>query len=182
MAKIRILSALGAIILTISAFFIVWQAGLPTSPDFFITDGIIAPTEGGLIPPFRAESLQGEIIEIQSQAGTGAPLIINFWATWCVPCAEEMPIFDDLYRAGIPIIGINAGLEDSAVVAAWVEQGNFTFPIIVDDSRRTLEAQFRVKGLPTTFFVDANGVIQYIQRGALSPESLGEGLAAIGLE
>jgi len=176
-------SKVGAVLLMGCAFLILWRAGLPELNQFTVTDlegnPIQAPYEGGITPNFERETLAGdrftpELVE--------TPLIINFWATWCIPCITEMPVLDQLYRDGLMVVGINVGLEDDETVTTWLAQTNIQFPIIVDDDQRSLEQRYRVTGLPTTFFVDANGRIQYVQRGELTPETLTAGLVAIGIE
>ncbi|NJL93779.1 MAG: TlpA family protein disulfide reductase [Anaerolineae bacterium] len=140
---------------------------------------IIAPVVGGRVPPIQATTLDGEALRVPLDRPQ--PLILNFWATWCVPCLEEMPLLETLYRAGVPIVGINAGLEAPAEVAAWLLEQRISFPILVDDANRTLEGRFRVRGLPATFFIDEQGIIQHIVSGALTPQALERGLDAIGL-
>lgn len=172
MAKVRDFAALGALMLMGSAFFILWQAGLPTTTE--------SPSEiDQRIPTFTASTLTGELLTIQPEMGY--PMLINFWATWCVPCIEEMPLLEALHQEGVRVIGINAGLEDQAMIRAWIEQHQITFPIIPDDHQRTLEALFKLRsGLPTTFFIDSDGIIQYVERGKLNADSLTAGLQAMG--
>lgn len=173
MAKNR----LGAVFLLALALGIIWWVGLPTAPDFFVetTHLLEAPLEGGLAPSFEAQTLRGEHLQISRDLGH--PLIITFWATWCAPCVAEMPQLNALFQVGIPVVGINAGLEDHTTIQEWVDLHQIEFPIVQDD--RSLEALYRVTGLPSTFFIDQNGIIRYVQRGAWSPQTLAEGLNRI---
>lgn len=175
---------LGAGLSLLCAIFIVWQAGLPKDASFEIDireDELIeAPLVGGLVPSVESETLSGQTISLNAQLGH--PLIINFWATWCGPCIEEMPLLDGLFQTGIPVVGINTGLEQPTDVQRWVNQFGLSFPIIMDDNTRRFERLYRVQGLPATFFVDANGFIRYIIRGPLDDDTLRDGLAAIGIE
>ena len=159
---------IGAVLLMGSAFFILWRAGLPSNSDVTVENAV---------PAFQAHTLDGQAMTIP----TGHPLVINFWATWCIPCIVEMPMLEGLHRAGQPVIGINAGLEDQPTIETWLMQNNITLPIVLDQ-KRELEALFRVQGLPMTFFIDEQGMIQQVERGALTPDSLAAGLAAIGIQ
>lgn len=175
---------LGAGISLLCALAILWQSGLPRGYEFilrFDDDEIIsAPVIGGRLPPIQATSLDGASVALEGSLGY--PLIVNFWATWCEPCLAEMPLLQSLYEDGIPVLGINAGMEEPAFVAEWAGHYGIIFPIVMDPDPRSLEAAYRVRGLPTTFFIDEDGFIRHIEQGALTPNSLQEGLAAIGVE
>ena len=175
---------IGAGILIACALFILWQAGLPAAPDFSVNmsemELIALPVRGGLVPPFHAQTLNNENLQINETLNH--PLILNFWATWCVPCVEEMPVLERLSQQGVAVIGVNVGLEDQQTVSKWVEHLQLTFPIVIDDELRTLESMYRITAMPTTFFVDSDGIIRYIERGQLSETGLKEGLIAIGYE
>jgi cytochrome c biogenesis protein CcmG/thiol:disulfide interchange protein DsbE len=172
---------MGALLAVLSALLILWRAGLPASPQFLVQsqegEWLVAPLEGGLIPSFQATTLTQTPIEVGPPLD--GPLILNFWATWCEPCLREMPLLEQAAAQGIEVIGINAGLESPAEVTTWVESFGVSYPIVVDDSQRTLEALYRVRGLPTTFFIDQRGIIRQVTRGELTPTALWEGLAAI---
>lgn len=144
------------------------------------SDPIAVPVRGGLLPSFEAKTLQDETLLVDGQLGQ--PIILNFWATWCVPCTAEMHVLERLYRSGVPVIGINVGLEHPDLVAEWIAAQAISFPIVVDDETRTLEALYRIKGIPTTFFVDEDGIIQQVERGVLTEETLANGLLAIRFE
>jgi thiol-disulfide isomerase/thioredoxin len=180
--KNRRVSWLGAAFLAGCAVILLWWTGLPDSPDYFVNDGelLAVPVRGGLLPPFEGQTLSGQTLSINEDFNR--PLIINFWATWCVPCVEEMPALETLYQAGLPVVGVNVGLEESAAVENWIDAVGITFPIVVDDSARTLEALYRIRAMPTTFFIDSDGIIQKVEAGALTESSLEEGLIAMGIE
>lgn len=158
-----------------AAMIVLWRAGLPASPDFFIE-----LEDQPLVPSFTAQTLNGETVTVEPELGH--PLIINFWATWCIPCEREMPLLEELYQAGVPILAINAGAEDRETVIQWAANQALTFPIVIDDDQRQLERKFGVRGLPTTFFIDSHGTIQKVQFGELTAPGLQDGLAAIGIK
>jgi thiol-disulfide isomerase/thioredoxin len=175
----QILYRLGAAILTLCAVGIVVQVGLPTAPDFSVVmrDG----DSQNVVPGFEVASLNGSSLHISPEMGH--PLILNFWATWCVPCEAEMPMLQSVYDVGIPVVAIHEGgsrnAENPAQVLDWVEQHKLSFPVVIDSENRSLEAQFRIKGWPTTFFIDVQGVIRQVIHGALTEENLTKGLAML---
>lgn len=97
----------------------------------------------------------------------GKPLIVNFWATWCPPCRAEMPSFqrawDQLEAEGIAVIAVNVG-EDAATIKRFTEQSPVTFPLPMDEKSQVVQA-WPVRGLPTTFVVDAKGRLAYVATG-----------------
>lgn len=171
----------GALLAACSALLILWQAGLPSSPQFVVQplegDLLIVPVVGGLSPRFEATTPDGRLTTFNPPFQQ--PIILNFWATWCEPCLREMPLLDDAHAQGIQVVGINAGLEAPEDVQAWVATMGISYPVVMDDRARTIEGLYRVRGLPTTFFINSDGIIRQVTTGELTEESLSKGLAAI---
>lgn len=139
------------------------------------------PVVGEEIPELVLENLNGEAIDI---AGLfGKPLIINFWATWCPPCKEEMPLLQDFSQANqesISVIGINA-MELKTVVKEYVQANEITFTILLDNDGQGQET-YRILGLPTTYFVDKDGILRAQHIGILNIELLDKYGNMIGLQ
>ncbi len=115
-----------------------------------------APTEEPFYAPdFTLESLTGEMVRLSEQRGT--PVVVNFWATWCPPCVEEMPALQALADSGVKVFGINMR-EDAEAVRDFVTDLGITYPILLDPDDATVLA-YSVLGLPQTVVIDANGVI-----------------------
>ncbi|MCI0710413.1 MAG: TlpA family protein disulfide reductase [Chloroflexi bacterium] len=155
------------------AVYILYVAGLPEESEQPV----------GPIRPFTAVTIQGGTITIDESFDR--PVILNFWATWCVPCVVEMPhlqqVYDDFRGEGLVVVGINAGQEDVRDAAAFVINQKITFPIVIDKNR-IIEQLYEVRGvLPTTVFIDEQGNIQKIVYGILTEDNLSEGLSIIGL-
>jgi thiol-disulfide isomerase/thioredoxin len=93
----------------------------------------------------------------------GRPLIVNFWATWCPPCREEMPSLERARAAlssdGIEVLAINVG-EDAETVFRFTADYPVTFPLLLDIDSAVIGA-WPVRGLPTTFVLDPAGRIAY---------------------
>lgn len=118
-------------------------------------------------PDFTLRGPKGETVRLADFIGN--PLLINFWATWCPPCRFEMPLFEETYQRlkddGFTVLAVDVQ-EGPELVNPYVEQMGLTFPIALDRGGAVANA-YRVAALPTTVFVDANGIVTDIHRGAL---------------
>jgi len=130
-------------------------------------------------PEFKLSSLEGKEVSLKDFAGK--PVIINFWATWCVPCIKEMPELESFWHKkradGLELLMINLK-ESRDVVSGFIWKSNFTFKVLLDETGKTSE-DFQVFGLPCTYFVDRKGVIVDRHMGSLTSEILHAGFKAI---
>jgi thiol-disulfide isomerase/thioredoxin len=99
----------------------------------------------------------------------GQVLLVNFWATWCEPCREEMPSFQRLKErlpgAPLTVLAVNYG-ESSQKVGGFVQQVGFDLPVLLDPGQRAARA-WRVRLLPSSYLVDADGRVRYSVVGEL---------------
>ncbi|RLT45544.1 MAG: hypothetical protein DWI57_00215 [Chloroflexi bacterium] len=110
----------------------------------------------------------------------GTPLILNFWATWCRPCRAEMPALQAAYQRygdDLLVVGVDQG-EEGAVVGKFLEEFGITFPILLDGDM-TVGREYRILGLPTTFFIDSQGIIRQVHAGEINSAILAEGIVEI---
>ena len=140
-----------------------------------------APVVGATAPTFALANLGGERVDLR--ALRGSPLVLNFWATWCEPCRTEMPLLQSHYEAGrsagLRILAINFD-EPEPLVRSFVDELGLTFDILLDPGAY-VQGLYRVRGYPTTFFVDARGVIRGHKVGAMEASELEAFLADIGI-
>lgn len=130
---------------------------------------------GNLAPDFTLKDLNGENVTLSELRGS--PVLINFWATWCYWCLVEMPFLEEVYeeqsKKGLVMLAIDVG-ESSATVTSFMESNNISLPVLLDVSGVT-PGKYNLRGYPTTYFLDKNGVIQGFKIGAfLDKESLEE--------
>lgn len=114
-----------------------------------------------LAPDFTLRDADGEIYRLS--ALRGQPVIVNFWATWCPPCREEMPsmqrAWESLQSQGVMLLAINVG-ENADTIFQFTGNTQLDFPILLDEDGTTSGA-WPMKGLPTTFVIDPQGRIVY---------------------
>lgn len=152
----------------IAAMSIAAIAGLPDRATYSgtIADGsLYAPEIGALAPPFSLARYNGGEVDLQSLRGS--PVVINFWATWCGPCAVEMPelqtLYDEMQASGVRIVGVNLS-ESPQAVAAWSQQYGLTFDLVLDYDG-AVAALYRLRGQPSTYILSSDGIIQQIFYG-----------------
>ena len=108
-------------------------------------------------PELSGLSVDGKRASLASLQGK--VVILNFWATWCLECRAEMPVFERLHREfsvqGLAVLGINAR-EGTSTIREYAKKLGLTFPLIADP-KGTINAAYGVIGLPTTFFIGRDG-------------------------
>lgn len=128
-----------------------------------------APVKGHPAPPFELVTLDEETLRLSDLKGK--PVILNFWATWCGPCRAEFPEFQDasVDNAGrLIIIGINNTSTDRAeAVPDFLAEFGVTFPIALDETGEVGDL-YQIRGLPTTIFIDSNGIVNEVFTGPLN--------------
>lgn len=138
---------------------------------------------GAPAPDFAGTTLDGRRVRLADFSGR--PLMINFFASWCDPCKEEAPavkaMADEAATKGYTMLGV-AIQDEREAAAQFMQADGLSFPAILDDGK--MARAYRIVGPPTTFFIDAEGIIRHIYMGPLTPEQVKEGLqkASTGAE
>jgi peroxiredoxin len=133
-----------------------------------------APSIGSEAPDFSVQDLNGKQIKLSSMKGR--PVMINFWATWCPPCRAEIPTlvqtYADTHKSGgqYEIVGV-ATQSDQQTIQAFAKEFGINFPILSDAENRITDL-YHVLPIPTSFFIDKDGIIRDIQVGPVDRPKL----------
>ena len=135
---------------------------LPPAPPT-ISEGI---NIGNLAPDFTLQTLTGQTVSLSGLRGK--PVLINFWATWCPPCKAEMPylqqVHDSWSAKGLVLLAVDIG-ENSATVEKFMTDLNLSMTVPMDTDKKVAKA-YGITAIPSTFFIDKDGVIRQKVLGA----------------
>jgi len=160
------------LLVTIMSIFWIWLSAVPASAT---TGGLIpSPREGFLAPDFTLDTLDGSQITLSDLRGK--VVVVNLWTSWCPPCRAEMPAIEAVYQAnkerGMEVLAVNSTYQDSEANAADFVQGlGLTFPILLDRNGM-VSNRYQLRALPTTYFIDRQGIIRSVVPGGPMSESL----------
>lgn len=131
----------------------------------FLSGQLLAAAPQGPAPDFTLKTTSGENVRLSEFRGE--VVMINFWASWCAPCRQEMPLLEELYTQyqplGFTILGVNVE-QDSSKALAMLEDIPVSFPIMLD-SQSTVSKLYDVVAMPTSILVDRDGNMRYLHHG-----------------
>ena len=118
-------------------------------------------------PDFALRSWQGDNLRLSEH--TGEVVLVNFWATWCGPCRQEMPVLDEIYgkyrRAGLVLFSVNIDeenkLDDAREMAKTLK---VSYPVLFD-ARKEVSRAYQINSMPLTVLIDREGVVRYVSEG-----------------
>ena len=126
----------------------------------------IAPATAA--PDFTLHAMSGPNLRLKEQRGR--VVMVNFWATWCAPCRQEMPHLNRLYEkyrgAGFVLLGVNVD-DDAGKAADVAAKLGVTFPVLLD-TEKTVSKLYDVSTMPSTMIIDRDGKVRYVHRGYLA--------------
>ncbi|MBE3599493.1 MAG: TlpA family protein disulfide reductase [Limnochordaceae bacterium] len=180
--RTRPLSPAGASLSTPGA--IVSNGTQPTAagtPDQALAAGTDVPVVGSPAPDFVLEDIQGRKVRLQDLQGK--PVLINFWATWCPPCREEMPHIEEFHRKygdRVTVLGVDVG-ESPQKVKDFLGREKYSWRFALDESGEVMQ-KYLVFAIPTSFFLDKDGVIRAKFIGPMQPAHLRDFARQAGAE
>jgi peroxiredoxin len=155
-----------------------WAAGIAALAAagllFFTLSPLLRPETvqaGAAAPELRLSKLKGGLVSLSDYRGR--VLLLNFWATWCPGCVEELPALEKLYKkheaGGLSVLAASLD-EKRDPVAAFVEKLGLTFPIVMADAKAA--AAYRVAGLPMSYLIGSDGVVRKRYAGVVDPATI----------
>ena len=140
-----------------------------------------APLVGEMAPDFMLRRTDGTTVRLSELRGK--VVYVNFWASWCVPCRKELPdiqaIYDEKQAQGLEVLAVNVK-DDSDTATAFFSGRSLTLPLLLDRDGSVYD-QYKLQGLPDSFFVDREGRIASLQYGQVTSENIRDRLATAGL-
>jgi peroxiredoxin len=134
---------------------------------FFLMPLSYAETVSGPAPDFTLKSRTGENLKLSEYRGD--VVMINFWASWCAPCRQEMPLLEELYKKysnlGFTLLAVNVE-EDSSKADDLLRDIAVTFPVLFDNTNKVSKL-YKVVAMPSTVVIDRDGNMRYLHRGYL---------------
>ena len=158
--------------------------GVVALPDGLNPTGRSPSTQvGRAAPDFLLQTPDGD--ELRFSDLRGSPVLVNFWASWCTPCRQEMPEIVRAYDAaepeGLVVVAINLQ-ENSEQVLEFADEYGMRFPVVIDRRGQVAEA-WRIggpiEGIPSSYFIDADGVVRGRVFGPMTAETIEEELAKV---
>ena len=141
-----------------------------------------APVVGEPAPDFELSTIDGDLVTLSDLRGQ--VVWLNFWATWCRPCRQELPeiqaLYDEMREDGLVVLEINYEEQPQQAQDYWEEMG-LSLPLLLDGGG-DVYGQYRLQGLPDSFFIDREGNLAAIQYGFLTEEQARDRLAQAGIE
>lgn len=136
-------------------------------------ESIPSPRVGFAAPDFRLNTLEGGTIQLSDLRGQ--PVVVNLWASWCSPCKAEMPalqrVYQDTRAGGLQVLAVNMSSQDSIrAVQDFVAENGLQFPVPLDE-RGEVARLYQMRALPSTYFIDSQGIIQQVIFGGPMSEA-----------
>ncbi len=152
-------------------------AACQTSPD----EGVrVAPEVGAIAPEFTLLNTSGQEVSLSDHRGK--VVMINFWATWCPPCRQEMPGIQSRYlqhQGSLEVLAIDND-EPLNMVLDFREEMDLSFDPLLDPGAR-VQINYQIRAYPTTIFVNEHGIIQFVHIGLMTESQLDGYLDQMGL-
>jgi peroxiredoxin len=135
---------------------------------------IPAPQQGFPAPDFELKTPTGEIMKLSDLQGQA--VLVNLWATWCPPCRAEMQTIETMYNQykdrGFTVLAVNMTYQDEPLeIMPFVNEQRLTFPILLDETGEMATA-YQLKSLPSSYFINREGVINEVVIGGPMAEAL----------
>lgn len=139
-------------------------------------DATVGTKKGDTAPDFTLKTSDGKTVKLSDYRGQ--KVILNFWATWCPPCREEIPdmvkFYENYKDKGIVILGVNLTTAERSPggVPQFLKDYNISYPVLMDEKGDVGDRQYNVNAIPTTYILDSNGKITEVITGPMTYTSM----------
>jgi thiol-disulfide isomerase/thioredoxin len=151
---------LNSLLLSVCVIFLLAGCSEQTSEQPQAGAATVGTAKGQEAPGFTLTNMQGQNVSLADLKGK--VVILNFWATWCPPCREEMPSMEMLYRKykdqGLVILAVNVEKDGQKLVQSFLQRTPYTFPILLDGDA-AVQNSYQVFRFPETLIIDRNGKV-----------------------
>ncbi len=183
-AIIWICGAVAFVLLIVGAYLLYGKLAEDNKGDSFVTEPLSSDSQVSehTAPDFTVTDYNGNKVKLSDMRGK--PVVVNFWATWCYYCKEEMPDFEQMYKKyGNDVVFMmvdmtDGGQETVAGAKKHVEENGYTFPVYFDTDLEAAYA-YSVTSLPATYLIDSNGDLVAHASGMINAEALEQGISMI---
>lgn len=140
--------------------------------DSFNKMGVVPPKTSQPAPDFLVKNLKGQDVTLSDF--NGKVVLLNFWATWCAACREEMASMQNLYstleKDGVEVLAVSIDRWNEDRIQKYVDKNNLTFPVLLDQNQK-VRKKYHVMGVPTSYLIDGEGKIRGYASGARTWDS-----------
>lgn len=172
-SRARTLALGAALVLLLSVFGTAWWLlSTDTKPD--TGQLVVGLNVGNIAPNFELVDVRSNK-PVQLASLRGKPVLVNFWGTWCPPCRQEMPEMQriyDKYKGDLVMVGVSMGPRDNPdLVKGFVDQASYTWTFI-HDADSGVATHYQAYSIPTSYFIDKDGVIRARHIGAMNSDMM----------
>lgn len=187
-----ILGVLALVLILVGAGVLYKELSGKSAPENIVVEGAEGneDTAGGEEQPEQSRSAAPDFTvtdadgaEVRLSDFRGKPVVVNFWASWCPPCKEELPDFEAAYAEHTDVQFLMVNLTDGAqetveTATQYIEGEGYSFPLLFDTTGDAA-MKYRVYSIPTTYFIDSDGNLAANATGMLTAETLAKGIGMI---
>ena len=164
-------------------FLLLLPIGVTANPLLLEEMGIVTPKTSKMAPEFKLNNIRGGITQLSDFKGK--IVLINFWATWCAACIEEMESMQNLYnnlkKHDVEIVAISIDRWNEERIVEFADKKNLSFHILRDPDQK-VRKQYYIMGLPTSYIIDGDGNIRGYVSGARNWDSMASQNALLSLK
>ena len=164
-------------------FLLLLPVQVMANPLLFEKMGIVAPKTSKIAPGFKLDNIRGGTTQLSDFKGK--IVLVNFWATWCAACVEEMEsmqnLYNDLKKEDVEIIAISIDRWNEDRIVEYADKKKLNFHILRDPDQK-VRKQYYIMGLPTSYLIDADGKIRGYVSGARTWDSMASQNALLSLK